>query len=438
MSFIIDKQTLDDLEIPGKKGKRSVQSIFDLTKTKGGSQQIDEIFQYPLRTADEIKKRIDVFKFFSELNEAFPVNVMDVDLMEQYLRNTDERTLLRREKKTWIKNIKGFLQPDPQKQSLILAIRSVINIGRAIGIYLERISERALKSSFEHTFKELKGCRELIPDYQDPTWEQLTELDYYFRFEKREQLQRLLNLIYSLDVNITVSRVSKERHFVFPAVADGPGSIVEITGLRHPHLNGAVENDIQATAANNLIFLTGVNMAGKSTFMKSFGIAVFLAHLGFPVPAHKMTYSVFDGLLTTINLSDNVSIGHSHFYAEVIRLRNMAEYLKKRKKMVIIIDELFRGTNVKDAYDATVAITSAFSKQHTSLFVISTHIIEAGKKLSEVDLPISYVSLPTIMKEGKPIYTYKLQNGITSDRHGMLIIENEGILETLNKNLPGI
>jgi len=438
MSFIIDKQTLDDLEIPGKKGKRSIQSLFNLTKTKGGNQQIAEMFQYPLRTADGIKKRIDVFKFFSEINEEFPVNVMDIDLMEQYLRNTDERTLLRHEKGTFIKNIKEFIQPNPQNQLLILAIKAVINIGRKIGIFLEKIAEKTFTSPFHHTFNELKLYRDLIPDYEDPKWEQLTELDYYFRFEKREQLQRLLNLIYSLDVNITVSVVSKKQNFVFPTVSDGPGSILEITGLRHPHLMGAVDNDINATAAENLIFLTGVNMAGKSTFMKSFGIAVFLAHLGFPVPARKMTFSVFDGLLTTINLSDNLSIGHSHFYAEVIRLRNMAEYLKKRKKMVIIIDELFRGTNVKDAYDATVSITSAFSKQCTSIFLISTHIIEAGKKLSEVNLTISYVSLPAVMKEGKPLYTYKLQNGITNDRHGMLLIENEGILETLNKNLPGI
>jgi DNA mismatch repair protein MutS len=434
MSFIIDKQTLNDLEIPGKKGKRSVQSLFNETKTKGGAEQITELFQYPLDTVTAIKKRVDIFKFFSELDEHFPVNVVNLDLAEQYLANTDERTLLNRENDSFVQNIKDLIQPNTQNQLLILAIKAILSIGREIGFFLKKIEKKALESQFEETFLELKLQRDMIPDYENPKWKQLTELDRYFRFEKREQLLRLLNLIYSLDVNMTVSRVAKVQKFTFPTVSDQSGPVLEIQGLRHPHLNEAIANDVVAKFDENLIFLTGVNMAGKSTFMKSVGIAVFLAHLGFPVPASSMTFSVFDGLLTTINLSDNLSIGHSHFYAEVVRVRKMAEFLKKGKKMVIIVDELFRGTNVKDAFDATVAIASAFVKKNTSIFMISTHIIEAGNVLSASHSTMSFVSLPTVMKDGKPFYTYRLQKGISNDRHGMLIVENEGILQILNKN----
>jgi DNA mismatch repair protein MutS len=434
MSFIIDKQTLNDLEIPGKKGKRSVQSLFNETKTKGGAEQITELFLYPLDSVTAIKKRMEIFQFFSELDEHFPVNVVNLDLAEQYLLNTDERTLLNREKDSFVQNIKDLIQPNPQNQLLISAIRAILSIGREIGAFLRKIQKTALNSPFGETFLKLELYRIMIPDHENPNWKQLTELDRYFRFEKREQLLRLLDLIYSLDVNMTVPRVAKIQKFVFPAVSDESGPVLEIQGLRHPHLKDAIGNDIVAKFDENLIFLTGVNMAGKSTFMKSFGIAVFLAHLGFPVPATSMRFTVFDGLLTTINLSDNLSIGHSHFYAEVVRVRKMAEFLKKGKKMVIIVDELFRGTNVKDAFDATVAIASAFSKKNTSIFMISTHIIEAGEVLSESSPTISFVSLPTVMQDGKPFYTYRLQKGISNDRHGMLIVENEGILEILNKN----
>jgi DNA mismatch repair ATPase MutS len=434
MSFIIDKQTLNDLEIPGQKGKRSVQSLFSQTQTKGGAEQITEIFLYPLDSAAAIKKRVDIFKFFSDLDEYFPVNVENLDLAEQYLQNTDERTLLKREKDSFVQNIKDLIQPNPQNQLLILAIRAILSIGKEIRAFLKKIETRALNSPFGDTFLEFERLRELIPDHENPKWKQLTELDRYFRFEKRTDLLRLLDLIYALDVNMSVSRVAKNQKFVFPVLSDQSGPVLEIQGLRHPHLPNAIANDIDANAEGNLIFLTGVNMAGKSTFMKSFGIAVFLAHLGFPVPASEMTFTVFDGLLTTINLSDNLSIGHSHFYAEVVRVRKMAEFLKNRKKMVIIVDELFRGTNVKDAFDATVAISAAFSKKSASVFLISTHIIEAGKVLSESSPSISFVRLPTVMKDDRHCYTYRLEKGISSDRHGMLIVENEGILEILNKN----
>jgi len=99
--------------------------------------------------------------------------------------------------------------------------------------------------------------------------------------------------------------------------------------------------------------------------------------------------------------------------------------------MIVVFDELFRGTNVKDAYDATVAISHAFAGKRKSTFVISTHIIEAGEALKELRDNIKFLYLPTVMKGNKPEYTYQLREGITSDRHGMVIIRNEGILEIL-------
>jgi len=159
---------------------------------------------------------------------------------------------------------------------------------------------------------------------------------------------------------------------------------------------------------------------------------MYLAHMGFPVAAREMEFSVLDGIYTTINLSDNLSIGASHFYAEVLRIKKIAKELSAGKNIFVIFDELFRGTNVKDAYEATIAITTAFAKKRNSVFVISTHIIEAGEVLKE-HANISFKYLPTRMKGTTPEYTYTLESGITDDRHGMIIINNEGILELLKK-----
>ncbi|MBO9632163.1 MAG: DNA mismatch repair protein, partial [Chitinophagaceae bacterium] len=101
----------------------------------------------------------------------------------------------------------------------------------------------------------------------------------------------------------------------------------------------------------------------------------------------------------------------------------------------VIFDEMFRGTNVKDAHDATIALTKAFCNKNGSQFIISTHIMEAGELLREQPLSIKYQYLPTVMEGNIPKYTRVLKDGITADRQGMVIIQNEGILEMLDAGL---
>lgn len=118
--------------------------------------------------------------------------------------------------------------------------------------------------------------------------------------------------------------------------------------------------------------------------------------------------------------TDNISL-HLH----------VAEEVAAGKNLVVIFDELFKGTNVKDAYDATVAVTEAFSAHSNCSYIISTHITEAGHTLREKCKNFRFVYLPTIMQGAIPTYTYRLQEGITNDRHGMMIIQNEHILDII-------
>ncbi len=183
-----------------------------------------------------------------------------------------------------------------------------------------------------------------------------------------------------------------------------------------------------------MVFLTGANMAGKSTFMKTFSIAVYLAHMGFPVPAKGMRFSIQNGMFTTINLADNLNLGLSHFYSEVSRVKKVAESVNQNDRLIVVFDELFRGTNVKDAYDATIAVADAFAGKRNCTFIISTHIIEAGEELKKLRDNIKFLYLPTVMEGNVPRYTYQVEEGITGDRHGMVIINNEKILEILKKD----
>jgi DNA mismatch repair protein MutS len=265
------------------------------------------------------------------------------------------------------------------------------------------------------------------------SYHEAVDADKTLRFRHRQAVQQLLEHVYHLDVYLSVAEVARKHHYVFPVALEKERHCLKLTGVRHPLVENAIGNTLNITAERNLVFLTGANMAGKSTFMKSVAIAFYLAHLGFPVAAEALEFSVADGLYTTINLSDDLNSGISHFYAEVLRIKQIARELAGDRKLLVMFDELFRGTNVRDAHEGTVAVTQAFAARTNCMFVVSTHIIEAGEVLKGQCENIQFVFMPTRMEGTTPVYPYRLESGITSDRHGMVIINNERILEILRR-----
>jgi DNA mismatch repair ATPase MutS len=260
----------------------------------------------------------------------------------------------------------------------------------------------------------------------------LSSCDHLLRATMKTELQSLMEIIYELDVYITVSKCASDNSYGYAKALPAEKHVFKAEELKHPLLKNAVGNTISMTQDSNMVFLTGANMAGKSTLMKTIGISFFLAHLGFPVAAKNMEFSVKEGLCSSINTPDNLSMGYSHFYAEVMRVKKVAEEVAAGQNMLVIFDELFKGTNVKDAFDATHAVTESFAAYNNCFFIISTHIIEVGEALKAECNNIQFKYLPTILQGTVPRYTYTLNEGITSDRQGMMIIENEGILELLN------
>ncbi|MDE6085512.1 MAG: DNA mismatch repair protein, partial [Muribaculaceae bacterium] len=259
--------------------------------------------------------------------------------------------------------------------------------------------------------------------------------DLQLRSTCRGGVSTMLNLLYELDFSLSVAQVATERGFSYPTACDktSDGNFLDIKGLWHPSLVKAIANDIRIDYDKNVYFLTGVNMAGKSTFMKAVATSAYLAHIGFPVPARKLEFTPLDGIYTSINVPDNIAMGYSHFYAEVLRVKSIAQKVQEGKNLLIIFDELFKGTNVKDAFDATLAVTEAFASHRNCLYIVSTHIVESGEALAQRCSNIQFHRLPTRVDDGRLVYTYLLEDGISPDRHGMTIIRNEGILEAIRE-----
>jgi DNA mismatch repair ATPase MutS len=182
----------------------------------------------------------------------------------------------------------------------------------------------------------------------------------------------------------------------------------------------------------NFVFLTGANMAGKSTLIKSVGASVFLAHLGMGVPAKNMELTLFDGLLTNINVADNIVKGESYFFNEVQRIKNTIYKINNGKKWLVLIDELFKGTNVQDAMKCSLTVIKGLIKIKNSLFILSTHLYEIGEELKAYP-NISFRYFETDVTEDQLQFSYQLKEGVSNDRIGYVILRREKVVEMLEK-----
>lgn len=439
MSFFADKQTLDDLNIPGRHKNNSISRLFDTAVTAGGKKLMDAMFQQPLTDADEINQRSSIFQYFTGSGVAFPFTGEEFSVMENYLSSGGGNL------PSVAVNVvsKKFLQVAAQDKEYELLNTEVCKSIELLNRFYDFLNQQPTgKSSYndelEHaktTFANQKlnwllterGAKQL-------SLFKLIKYDYLLRTGMHQEMQQLTEMIFRLDVYIAVAGVAAQKNFSYARALHRGANLLTATGLYHPTVENAIGNTLSLQQECNVIFLTGANMAGKSTLMKSFGIAVYLSHMGFPVAASHMDFSVKDGLYSSINVPDNLDMGYSHFYAEVLRVKTVAQQVAADKDLVVIFDELFKGTNVKDAYDATLAITEAFSESRNCFFVISTHIIEVGESLRKHCSNFRFAYMPTVMDGLIPRYPYTLREGITTDRHGMIIIENEGILDIIRGN----
>jgi DNA mismatch repair ATPase MutS len=437
MSFSIDRQTLDELNLLGKYRQGSVYHLFSQVKTRGGEKLMDEMFRTPLEDAAAINQRSSVFQFFQHAKLAFPFDLHQVGLMREYLDSGSGKSFLATLLNMIItKSLSSLTRDERYKKNVQGLQATIVTLNKCdafvkamhpvTGPFTDRIE--AIRKIFSG-----KQIGKLLNTdiYSALPVKTLASYDHLLKKCLSKEMDEVLTFIYELDVNIAVSDMARTKGFSYAKALPSEENMLKAVNLAHPCIDKAIGNNITMNEDRNVIFLTGANMAGKSTLMKSIGIGLYLAHMGFPVAAAAMDFSVREGLYSSINVADNIGLGYSHFYAEVVRVKQAAVAAASGKRLLLMFDELFKGTNVKDAYDGTLAVTEAFAEYQDCLFIVSTHIIEVGEALKSKD-NVQFVFMPTIMEGSVPRYTYKLKEGITEDRQGMMIIRNEGILEMMD------
>ncbi|QNE41419.1 hypothetical protein F1C16_18565 [Hymenobacter sp. NBH84] len=202
-----------------------------------------------------------------------------------------------------------------------------------------------------------------------------------------------------------------------------------VEDLYHPLVPQAVRNTFRLRPGENVLLLTGPNMAGKSTFLKAISLCVYLAHLGLGVPATACTLPYFDTIAVSINLNDNLRSGYSHFMTELLHLKTVVEQLaqKGQQRCFAVFDELFRGTNQDDALDITQATVGGLTRFPRSVFFLSTHLLQLEEQLPPLGAAVGAYHIDCSIVDGRPVFSYRLRRGWSQLKIGRLLFDEVGL-----------
>lgn len=438
VEFEVDKQTWKDLDLFDQGRRGPVFGLFNKVKTAGGGDALERLLKTPSNQRPLLEARRDTIRFFADNGVDLRIDREQLMAIEHYFAcgiGLLPENFLDAALYTFSNQVKQSANYYTVTNGVRRTVSTLRQLFRQTEEWLACGCPEALVGTvlelvelvFDSRIKAI-----LFGDERPLAMMELARCDHFFRATGKSSMRRILDLIYEWDAYQAVAQAAQQYDLSFPHYSDAVTPAIQAQGLFHPLLNNAVTNDYRMSGEANLCFISGANMAGKSTFLKSVGLAVYLSHAGFPVPARYWETTVFNGLVTTINLADNISLGHSHFYTEVKRVKEVVLTIKKKKKIVVIFDELFRGTNVKDASDASLQVIDLLAGLGGSLFLISTHIVEVAAGLQR-NPSIFFACFESTMEGGVPWYSYKLRSGISNERVGMMILKNEGILEMLEE-----
>ena len=441
LPFEVDTQTWKDIDLFHQGGVGPVFNLFCRVKTTGGAETLERMLKTPSNQSTLLKGRRDVIRFFRDAGIDLPIGREQLNKIEHYLSSGFSR-FPDSGHKILVFSIRKQLKKEPAYFRVIQGIRTTVSLLRHL---FQLRKEWLLREPPAMLAEALEGLPESIADRsvrelllggsRHLGLLDLARCDRYFRGAGRVFLHRLLQLLYELDVYEAVASVAQQYDLCFPEYDDFDAPLVGTTGLFPLLLSGAVCNDFELGGDANLCFISGAGMAGKSTFLKSFGLAVYLAHVGVPVPARSFRTTIFNGLITTVNLADSVGQGFSRCYAEVSRVKETLRQVKDKQRILVIFDELFRGTPVKDAGGASLRLIDAMSGIEDSLFLVSTHVAEIADGL-QGNPNIRFACFESTMEGGVPWYAYKMREGVSNERMGMLLLRNEGVLDMLEAMQP--
>jgi DNA mismatch repair ATPase MutS len=433
-----DASTLQDLSIIHPDDAQSILKKIDYCRTEGGRKKFLHLITHPHKTIRQIRETEEVLKAISSFATFWPEQITNgtIQMIDQFyayplgnvpkisvvavqlyrLINRNEYAMLRFSLNHYCDFLKGMKELADllkKKQEHII----LKNLSEEICVILEKQEIRRIVE----TEKDKLMIAPKILQYGNFLYNQF-----------RQSFQKLKDIYIQLDAWHSMVVAMQKNQMVFPEWVDSASPEMEVGELRHLLLEEPVGYQFNMSRQSNFMFLTGANMAGKSTFIKAVGAAVYLAHTGMGVPASSMKLSLFDGIISNIQIQDNISKGESFFFNEVQRIKSTISKIKDGRRCLVLIDELFKGTNIQDAMLCSKTVIDGFVCAPKSLFILSTHLYEIGEELTQYP-NILFRYFETIGSEDHFSFSYQLKEGISQDRFGYLILKKEKVTDMLQE-----
>ncbi|HQV34373.1 MAG TPA: hypothetical protein PKV71_20960, partial [Calditrichia bacterium] len=248
----------------------------------------------------------------------------------------------------------------------------------------------------------------------------------------QQNLERWLPVLTQLEGLVSLANFCwLNPNYQFPALSEDrqsqPLLLAEATG--HPLLPeaGKVRNDFRIDRIGDTVLVTGSNMAGKSTFLRTLGTNLVLAYAGAAVDAREFR-TVPMRIYCCIRVSDSVTDGFSYFYAEVRRLRGLLEALEEQEAMPLffLIDEIFRGTNNRERFIGSKAYLEAITGSGGGVGIISTHDLELTH-LAKQETQLRNVHFRESVVENRMVFDYLLREGPCPTTNALIIMKLAGL-----------
>jgi len=438
--LVLDAHTLKDLDIfRSEEGESTLFEFCNMTRTEGGARVLKRRMTSPWSNADRIRGTQNAISFivanrpvFAKLPSAYAAR-----RSEHYLREVMPIVVYENPVEFTFGAFSLWANHSSHYLGITRGVQIACRLIRGLREFVDRAELVSAAGELAPLVDEIRMLLNQPGFSQVPVQEvggwawRILRLDQIFRLFEKESLARLLVLIHEIDALVAMADVTAQNNFVMPHLEQGPLR-VHATDLVHPFVAHAVANPVEISQDRRVLFLTGPNMAGKTTYLRAFATAYYLAHLGMGVPASSFHFVPAQRLFSAISLSDDLRSGISYFRAEALRAKVVAEAIAEGHSVVAIMDEPFKGTNVKDALDASLAILQRFAIKDNCLFMFSSHLIELGESLAITE-QIDCRNFEADETGGRLRFDYLLRPGVSSQRLGMRVLEEEGVFELLDR-----
>lgn len=238
--------------------------------------------------------------------------------------------------------------------------------------------------------------------------------DWFTALAETESLSSLANLSFN------------HPDWAFPVISTGEGVFIS-EDLGHPLIpkEKLVSSSFSTEGINQMNLITGSNMAGKSTFLRSIGVNIVLAMMGAPVCAKKLTLSPMK-VMSSMRVSDNLEESTSTFYAELKKLKEIIEAVYANQKVFLLLDEILRGTNSADRHTGSKALIKQLI-QHKAAGLIATHDLELAKLAEEFPSQVHNYHFDVQVANDELYFDYKLKRGVCQSMNASILMKKIGI-----------